>query len=929
MDYSTNTFKLYLLGRGSTLFAVISAIMLLAAITAIVCAAVAFTIASPLSINAMVLKELNIKRRLKIVQGADPQKVLNEYLAAKGRLTHVDDAASFPPHPSINNLMSLANEGNPWSVPSEIAERRDDFNDSLHTPQHQSSRVTIAPLKVINEYLNAVIGKKVKDRVLQVRNRVSSNDKVLFDSIFSESDIFHDFGHCSEPTPAVPGQTCAQTCFSSNAIKIITPFIAGGAWVSPQPGSDEPTEYCWTGNSTSILHKKAAAEISPESRQHCSTATALLVLTDDGGWQCRPQYPTYFGGRDGTMRTGCAFNPSVHKGPETVYNSGVNYVDVTSKRRIINHGDFAKAATFLRLIRASKTIKSYKRKAADPELLFKYPVVCSCRHERDVLDNQLLGEDVTRHMKFRGLYDCLENPCFMVPEMSDDFTKFDSIRGTCVRTHQSPAKTVNAILGDERTPLAGVVPAMGLVLADLNKRPDAVLTQRADIKYDEATAKKITIAASPVVTAKNLDSSNKTRNVLFVPVPSMVLPQMAKLNLDSFIIRPSSLAHMDCLPPLLIKPSESQARPFCTAPFYVEPAANVLAGHVPQKPYEHNMLVTECLRNSRMISGNVHGGAEFLYSTLLAQDSISRAAAPPEARTVGDERIDDIRDFFNRNFNHSRRLSTFEYLVRKENEGLERVFDGISRWDREFRRGDYEKTGINNVRETFVLREGLLMRSYGPYAATVLTPDSFSFDYMRGKPSAKTPSALKPFNPLQMAFPTSYSVLPEDKSPNDIFSTDSRNLFNSKVINRYFNVERALNATTSEETKLFSDDGNSSMSHYRVDHNDDAWGLQTFRLDYNPRNGPVITSDPRLAFDIAGINVTPAGATLTPLSLFKKTPLEWGHKEADMQESNWFRKEIDTSTSYRRLLAETCMVLRNMWFSLTWENPNYYYVKNS
>ena len=119
---------------------------------------------------------------------------------------------------------------------------------------------------------------------------------------------------------------------------------------------------------------------------------------------------------------------------------------------------------------------------------------------------------------------------------------------------------------------------------DPEKRGDKVHTQRTEVAYDEPTAKEITRAAAPVVTASNIDS-NPSRNVLFVPVHSLVLPPTTNLPFAS--MRPSSLMHRSCLPPMLSK-VQNQSRPFCTAPFYVEPAANVLAGHVPQKPYEHN-----------------------------------------------------------------------------------------------------------------------------------------------------------------------------------------------------------------------------------------------------------------------------------------------------------------------------------------------------
>ena len=942
MDAPTKQ-QLYLSWQGVALItpiAAVSAVIILAGIVAIVCAAVAFSIATPLSVNAASIKELELLSKLKAVQGANPEETLRDYLTSKGNLVGVDDVAAFPPHPALQDTMMLTNKGNPWNIPSDTRERilrhSGDATEitSFHVPQHQRARIHAATEERMNDYRNAVIGKKVKDRMFKLRKRVNPSEEKWFHSVFGTHHASVDLGgHCSRPVPAVEGKTCAQTCFSSFAVRVKTPFIAGGVFISHDIDSSTPSEYCWSGGIETKKVEDVVDEFSPRNgeklRRMCSAHTAVLVLTDDGGWQCRPKFPTYFGGSDGTQMASCAFNSSSHKGPAAEYDTNKSYVDAVSQRRILNHESFSKCV-YLRLLRSAKSVANFKKIASDPDLLFRFPVTCQCSGKRDVLNNTLLEEKITKKMKFRGLYECLENPCVMVPDISPDFFSFNPTKGTC-NAKKSPKNTVHAILGDNRTPLVGEVPAMGLILADLGKRGDKIHTQRAEVAYDEQTAKEITRAAAPVVTASNIDSSNPSRNVLFVPVPSMVLPPTTA-NLPRVTMRPSSIMHKSCLPPILNK-EMNQYRPFCTAPFYVEPAANVLAGHVPQKPYEHNLLVTECLRNSRMVSGSIHGGSEILFSTLLSRDSpLHEEGDPRRTTTPGDDRLEEIRSYYDSNFGQKRRLSNTEYLMRKRNSLPARLlFDGISRWDSEFKRTDFDKMGIENVAESFVLKEGLLIRSYGPYAATVLAPALFNLDILKGYPAAKTASALKPFNPLQFAFPTSYSVLPEEMSNSDIFSVDSRRLFDSNTIARYFDATKAINYTTDAAgvAKLFSDDVSSSMSHYRVDTKDDAWGLQTFRLDYNPKKGPAIVSDPRLEFDHANIDVTPRGATLTPLSLFKKTPLEWGHREADVQKSNWFKDGIDTSTAYRRLLVETSMAVRNMWFSLTWEDKNYYFVKNS
>nr|GAV93160.1 envelope protein [Chionoecetes opilio bacilliform virus] len=937
-------------------------VVLMACVVAIMCAAVAFSLTKSISVNASIIQEMRMRGKLKAVSGADPNMALAEYLKIKRRLTHVDDASSFPPHPSIDNLMGLASEENPWGIPSETAERSmwqtataSEIN-SLHIPQHQRSRVDAATHDQVDKYLGAILGKKIRNRVMDLREKTQDdpNTKTIFESVFGNNDnALHSsvyvsddipaastdaeimaFGHCSLPVKAVTGKTCAQTCLSSTAVRIKTPFIAGGSWVTADEGDTEDQHYCWAGKTTTLQLDDTPNTSIERLLKPCSLETSNLVLTDDGGWQCRPQYPTYFGGPDGTVKTACAFNSSVHKGPSSVYNSNVTYVDEVTKHPIMGHGDLHHA-TFLKLLRASKSITRYKYLATDPDLLFKYPIVCECGAQRDTLNNALLSTDDRKVMKFTGMYQCVGNPCFMVPDISNDFGIFNAAKGTCTKLSSALENTVNVVLGDERTPLAGVVPAMGLVIADHTKRPDNILNLNGSTNYDESTAQIIGCAASPVLTASQLDASNASRNILYVPIPSINLPRFD--DIDTVVIRPSSIMHLDCLPPLLVKPSSASDRPFCTAAFYVEPAANVTAGHVPQKPYEHNLLATECLRNSRMISGNVHGGSEILYSTLLAHDSVSHNGVfQPVIPTLGDTRLEDIRDFFNRNFNNSRRLSTFEYLMKRQifsgshtatDAQLDAagVYDKFSMWDKNFRRKDFNRTGIEEPRNSFVIREGLLLRSFGPYAATVLAPDSFDFKYMRGEPDAETSSTVKMFNPLQMAFPTSHSILPAKASTLDIFSTDTTRVFDGNIINSFFNSKAENDIIF--KTKLFPDTP-TNLKQYRVDSDDNAWGLQTFRLDYNPQTGPAVSSDPRLVFDMAHIDATPDGATLTPLSLFKKTPLEWGHKEVDLQHTDWFGENIDTSVAYRRFLIDCSIVLRTMWFSSAWETADYFYTHN-
>ena len=131
---------------------------------------------------------------------------------------------------------------------------------------------------------------------------------------------------------------------------------------------------------------------------------------------------------------------------------------------------------YLRILRSAKSIAKFKEMASDPDLLFKYPETCDCGGKRNVLNNPLLEESLTNKIKFRGLYECLENPCVMVLDISPGFVTFDPSRGTCDAGSNVFSNVVHAILGDDRTPLAGGVPAMGLILADREKRGDRIHT---------------------------------------------------------------------------------------------------------------------------------------------------------------------------------------------------------------------------------------------------------------------------------------------------------------------------------------------------------------------------------------------------------------------------------------------------------------------
>lgn len=735
MSYSSGDKDTHFLA--AHLVTIIVAVVVLALIFAVAYAAVAFEMAEPMAINAQAIEEHRMKTKLKAIQGSNPEKTLEAYIEAKGRKAGVDDAAAYPPHPSFRDMMNLTVKGNAWNIPSEVKERNArlsgdlDEVSSLHVPQHQLARMTEAPTLAVDKYFDALKGKKLKQRILKLRDSLTTErDKEIFHTIFGAEEIYshgpdtptpqdsstltdvdllayHSAGKCQDPMPAREGVTCAKLCYSSRAVKLQTPFVAGGHFISHEKG-EEPITYCWSGqraggidNDDATASSSAASEDIEEGGERvkkCSAHTGLLILTDDGSWQCRPKYSSFFGGPQGTTMTACQFNPSSHK---SYPSSDIAYYDVKKSMVIKNHEAF-KNSSYLSLLRAADSVASFKALSKDPKFLFNKPITCYCSGKKDVLNNPLLTADVTKRMKFRGMYECLENPCVMTPEIDPHFVTFDPDKGVCVPGEQIPTGTAHAIVGDIRTPLVGAVPAMGLVLADKEKRADKVhLKRRRMSRPTESEGKKITRAAAPIITPKNLNATNTSKNVLYVPVPSIVLPP--RENLDRLELNVSSVLHRACMPPVLNRRSGGGGGPFCTAPFYIEPAANVLAGNIPQKPYEHNMLAVECLRNSRMVSGSVHGGSELLFSSLLSQDSAEATMVnevTPVTKTAGDVRLEEIREFFKTNFNGCRRLSHVEYLTLKYRLGKqddEIMSSRFSVWDRVFKRADFTTTNFTST----------------------------------------------------------------------------------------------------------------------------------------------------------------------------------------------------------------------------------------
>jgi len=113
-------------------------------------------------------------------------------------------------------------------------------------------------------------------------------------------------------------------------------------------------------------------------------------------------------------------------------------------------------------------------------------------------------------------------------------------------------------------------------------------------------------------------------------------------------------------------------------------------------------------------------------------------------------------------------------------------------------------SGIENLEDTFVLREGLLLRSYRAYAGWVLNTSSnaavdFSKLYHSSSSNSITSRTAMDLNHAQFIFPTSHSVLPDINSEHDIFSVDRDFLFDHETFSSFFTM------TDNIKLKLFDD----------------------------------------------------------------------------------------------------------------------------
>lgn len=887
--------------------------------------------AKPLLGNAELLRKLDDELRYRASDTGEPSAILTAYKQlSSGRLSSIEDSqALYPPHPALSDMMGVTNEDNPWLIPSDASERSE-HNDAKLTGYHryQHTRANAVPPETLRRYLSAVMGTTASDMLTAKRSELGEDNHALFDKVFViqgvegglKEDIeantafmaYRASGLCKMPVEILPedgddgsDEFCHNKCFSHNAKRIKTPFLAGEkVYANDEDGNSK--FYCWSGS----IQQSYSTETPTSTENHhypCSSVTATLVLTDDGGWQCRPSYPVLFGGSDGTIRTACKYDPMVHN----QYEGENVYVDLNTDQIIETHVDFGSKSSFMRIISETQNITEFKEVCADPDLFFNNPVTCKCENVIDLYGNSVMSGQSRCRLKFSGCYECASNPCFMT-EVSTHFGLFSAIDGTCLTSINTPIDAKHALVGDKRTPLVGALPAMGLKLAVPEARIDSDIN---DLDATEENAKKVTRMVAPVVPSLTLNADDPSRNTLYVPVPSMTLPGgdvAARL-------RPSSVLHRSCLPPMMSSSTVDYFRePLSSASFFIEPAADVLAGQVPQKPYEHDLLVAESLRNSRMVSGNVLGGSELIFSNLLSVSDTDYNDTT--------DRLNKIRGFYGE-FMKPRRLSHYEFNWKNNNYGADDIYlpdvKLFSEWDRTYRLSDLNNNRTTFETSLFMGREGMLLRSYGPYAALALCstgPDAvFDTTRLTESPSLSLigPSVMAPINPLQLVYPTSFSTLQSDTLQ------DEAVIFNQDVVNKTFG--RKSGDTT---YKLFGEVGSSGdIRGYYVSPDINDWGLQTFRCDSDPHEGPYTAADERLVFDDKGIDSIRSNARLLPLSLFKLTPIEWGNGEGDIEKGNWLRADVDTSAEYRQMLKETSILLRPSWFTPSWENDNYYLIR--
>nr|BDT61677.1 MAG: wsv035-like protein [Marsupenaeus japonicus endogenous nimavirus] len=877
-----------------------------------------------------------------LTDGVTPQQMFNTYMKDDddALLSHSLDIYAISPHP---NLLLESEHGNPLQLQSQGQRRKpqpleyiqsetirhDQSGEEFRYATHGDDERT-ASVAVVKKYVAALLNVNLvsdQPNTMQINNKrdrelhnLLFSDHVQFTPLYKNPTAVHKGGHCNNPIPfdGSKASNCSELCMNPESRLIEGPFVSGDQLY---PGGQS---YCWSGPLTATTDQVSlSGKHRHRDRLLCSNITSVLVLRDDGHWTCRPQYPFLFGGVSGMERRACLYDPYVHEppsvqlgsNPSEIFNMSTHLVDSVTGQLVQSHSDLAKTAYFSKMINAASSTE-FLAMANDKEFYRKNFIGCNCSLTAlDIFGNKPLTVKQSSNLKFFGLSSCNTNPCVMT-NTADNFVHFNETDNTCHAIAQGEDQAYHVIHGDNRTPLvgtltpvAGIVPAASLALSNEGAVHPVKLSigpeESSPPNPNETLAIQITRLASPVIPAVNNDSSNKTRNVMYIPIQSITMAGSQAKN----TIRIPELYRIEagCIPPVNIGAlKNSSPLPFNVAPYFIEPIPNILAGALPEKPYEHELLVLEGLRNSRLVSGNVLGGSEMLFSLLLADDGRGKRDRHDNqyiTRSAGYQRLKKMRYIYDQIFPY-RRLSTFE-LYKKNITSTHHKF---SSWDLKFREKEAQTfSGIENLEDTFVIREGLLLRSYRAYAGWVLNASSkanVDFSDLHYSDSREID-----LNNAQFIFPTSHSLLPMINSEHDIFSIDRDLLFDHETFSRYFTKSESIRLKIFDE---FSPEY--SVSPYPI-YSEHGWGLNTFRYLYNFKDNIYTTSDQRLRFDES--DWTFEGKVL-PASIFKKSLIEWGHKHGHITSTNWLKEGTDTVVEYRGLLEKTSIVSRPMWWTAVW-----------
>lgn len=720
-------------------------------------------------------------------------------------------------------------------------------------------------------------------------------------------------GHCSEPQLVADDIPCVQTCFNENAIRLTGPIIFNGQILPPVP----EMKYCWAGSTEQAL---PVTGMDKETHSFsCSLNTSILFLEETGVWRCSPQFPAYFRGSAGQDLKACGYDRYKHN---PLFKDTMPFqtqlVDTQNPSvKVRTSGDFFNTSYVQKMLNAG-TKEDFVAMATNPDFLFENRLACDCGTVTDIFSNKLQTMEENSQQMFYGLTQCNHIPCAMT-SLTPSVYKFDPENNTCTI---DPLLTgfQNVKVGDNRTPVSGVgVSALGI------RKETTKLKIPRDIKNatkpNVEEAKYITRLMSPVIPARNLDSTNTTRNVMYVPTMKNVMAGKEPGNL--FVQSEIDNMLAGCMHAFATDTNNK----FSYTPVYVEPYMNVLANNIPQKPLEHQMMANEALRDSRMVSGNVFGGSEMLYSLMLSRDAGGQAPHIDNPDSFAEERINQMRRFYD-DIVINRRLSTFERLALTKY-GLAPHGGGdhqpsYSRWDTLYRINDFDpqfQKSDEVDKKGFCLREGLMIRHYRAYAGLVLTHNMREY-FKNGLYDIDTRG-----NVSQMVCPSTAWRLPFDGEPGDYLSVDHRNLYSVTQFQHYMTPETSVDTPI----RIFPENSPHYNTSFKDVNTKEGWGLNKFRYYENFSH---LTANPNyiakieepfnsdIQFDYRRASYR---HTVLPCSFFKVSNIEWGHEDSDLKKWTDPSNPGDLTPTYLSLLDTSRNLLKGMWWNSIWPRPNFNY----